>query len=573
MVNAHSNLISRGLGWARPGSWFSSGSLLMALLFALFTSIGNIFSTHADWYYLSSTKETMLFIALFFVFTAVYYVLIRVSEQFFDNHSQQKAPAPQRKRTGCSVWLVRRRYLFALLCIVVLWLPWVAVYNPGSISYDAARQLFSYLGLVEWTTIDAPAMTLLFGTIFSIGNLVDANLGIFLIVIMQLILCSTVFALVCKRVYDHTLNNKFFIAAIAFFTILPFWGVGIASVNKDLVFCAFTVLLTVLITDIIYSKKKLDIPMTIAIATIGICTLLSKHPGVYIVMPTLVVMIFLLKGKQRAIIAATNVLILAVYFGFSLLVVPQLGVTKINQNDLFDITFFQTGRYVRDHDQDLSLEQKQVLVSTFPRAQDITEVGDNYNPLLVDGVRNLTDQSESGWSTEEKLDYLAVWLQLFSRHPGTCLQAFANSNYGVYYPFKNVEVFGQSSHWLNVNNIDEFVVARGIDGNDVPKIQYSNSNNVRAVAQKYLDAWFNLPILGWLSGPGLYTWLILLLLYHYFRSTRMGMRRPTGTILVFLIPVLSILVCLAAPSNGELRYALPYIGCIPLLAAVCIRQT
>ena len=77
--------------------------------------------------------------------------------------------------------------------------------------------------------------------------------------------------------------------------------------------------------------------------------------------------------------------------------------------------------------------------------------------------------------------------------------------------------------------------------------------------ESYADLWVKIPILAQLMNPAAYTWMLLILAAYMIY-----MKRPKG-IFMYIGPFINILVCIASPINGLLRYALPLLSCTPIL--------
>jgi hypothetical protein len=72
-------------------------------------------------------------------------------------------------------------------------------------------------------------------------------------------------------------------------------------------------------------------------------------------------------------------------------------------------------------------------------------------------------------------------------------------------------------------------------------------------------AWNKVPLLSFIVNPAFYTWLTVILLGGLLR------KKKWRYACVCVIPILNILICVASPVNGLVRYALPVMGIMPLL--------
>ena len=65
-------------------------------------------------------------------------------------------------------------------------------------------------------------------------------------------------------------------------------------------------------------------------------------------------------------------------------------------------------------------------------------------------------------------------------------------------------------------------------------------------------------------NPDSYTWLTLIAIGYLIYNKRLR------GILALTAPFLNILVCIASPVNGYLRYAMPFMACAPVIIYWCV---
>ena len=69
------------------------------------------------------------------------------------------------------------------------------------------------------------------------------------------------------------------------------------------------------------------------------------------------------------------------------------------------------------------------------------------------------------------------------------------------------------------------------------------------------------PLLRYLTMPGTYVWLVIVLCALLIRSRRWS------AFIWFIPAILTILICFASPLSNALRYELPIVLCAPLMLA------
>jgi len=68
-----------------------------------------------------------------------------------------------------------------------------------------------------------------------------------------------------------------------------------------------------------------------------------------------------------------------------------------------------------------------------------------------------------------------------------------------------------------------------------------------------------LPLVKYLCTPGIYTWIVAVL------AIMLVKRRRYSALILFVPSFMNILVCLASPLAGAIRYMLPTVASVPLL--------
>ncbi|MBO7394116.1 MAG: hypothetical protein J6U98_07960, partial [Abditibacteriota bacterium] len=65
------------------------------------------------------------------------------------------------------------------------------------------------------------------------------------------------------------------------------------------------------------------------------------------------------------------------------------------------------------------------------------------------------------------------------------------------------------------------------------------------------------------TGVSFFTWLMIAACFFMIK------RRAYKYLLTALPSLITLLVCIASPVNGEIRYALSYMFCAPFLIGIC----
>ncbi len=134
---------------------------------------------------------------------------------------------------------------------------------------------------------------------------------------------------------------------------------------------------------------------------------------------------------------------------------------------------------------------------------------------------------------------------MFLKHPDTYLAAAFNLGYGYLAPVSpRIEAWIQSVYY---DYMEELGLNHPFD------IKYNH----------YLVYLWNcsmaLPLIQYLAAPGFYTWILLILAFLLLKKHRYE------SLILFVPAFMNLLVCLASPVAGTMRYALPTAALTPLL--------
>ena len=430
-----------------------------------------------------------------------------------------------------------------MLLILLLWLPHMIIFYPGGAGWDAINQVNQYAGSVPLTNHHPVFSTYLMGIIIGAGQKIfDDNFGMFLYNILQSILAAAIFSYGINILRKTGANLKLRFIATIFYGLLPLFSGFFYTLLKDSMYAVFTTLFVFSLIDYYIDKEAFiqsKYKEYILMLSILLMCLLRKN-GFYIAAITAVIM--LLKEKYRKNISLWFIMPLLIFMTFNYGITKILMIPDGSLAESMSIPFQQTARYVRDYGNEITEEERRAIDAIL----DFESIGNNYNPDLSDPVKG-TYKEEAG--KKEWLNYLNVWLKDFFKHPRSYVDATFANTYGYYYPLS--KLMGEKGFYYiadieNINNQYDFF--------------YSNkaAENIRNAINRMIEDIDNVPIIGLLYEPGIYTWAIFCILF-------IQIRRKTLSIKIYVPILLSILVCIASPVNAYLRYFLPVITLVPIL--------
>ena len=437
------------------------------------------------------------------------------------------------ERTAFEIFAERHFQLLGFGMIFVGWLPWIAMNYPGSGCPDSISQLQQFLGEKGWGAGHPPLSTLIMGGLFSLGRqMADANFGFFLYCFVQTCAGALIFSLSMKKIKDLGIPVRWCLAGTAWFAFTPFWGTYAQWVEKDLLYAEIALLQTISMLEILV-RRECGRKETFFLTASSLGAVFLRNNGIHAVLPALILLAVRFRGVSRKRIFASSLIVLLAWVGVTEGLYPALGVQKISPVEGLSISFQQTGRYVCEHGGEVTEREREVLDAVFGY-----ENLSHYDPVISDPIKIHCRGVKMG-------EYLRVWADMFRKHPGTYLAAFLNKSYGYLAPVsQNIEA------WIQLK-YDDYLKGLGIHHVFVPECS--------DVLVMIWNMSMTLPLVKYLCTPGLYTWIVAVLALVLTRE------KKYGALILFVPSFVNILVCLASPLAGAIRYELPTVASVPLL--------
>lgn len=419
--------------------------------------------------------------------------------------------------------------------MILLWLPYLVVFYPGTMNVDSLFEINEFLG-GSYHTHYPLFHTVITGALFKAGQLLlNDNFGIFLCNIIQVIVAALVLSvsinLVCKMI-----NAKK--ALLAFWGIFPIWPIWFYTLVKDSLYSLFVMFFVVLLIMYVSGKVKMSWKFYAVCLIDGILIVLLRNNGWALILFTLAVLMFVWGGEKKNLII---VFLVSLIMGT---VINGEFVKALNANDNFNIDALslplqQTARYVSE------FELTEDEYNTINRIIDINGLED-YEPEIADPVKG---HGRSDIGMEDIAQYLKTYIRMFFKHPQPYFEAFFNLNYGYFYPDRTEYKDGIATYHINVwQSSNDFNL-------DLHPLEHTEF--FRVILETLAYAIRSLPLIGLMYSTGLYTWLLLIvgLILIYINEYK-GM--------LCLAPcIATILICMISPVNAYIRYALPVMMSAP----------
>ena len=381
--------------------------------------------------------------------------------------------------------------LIAIICFAC-WLPYFLYEYPGIMTADSLVQYAEFAGNEPVSNHHPIVHTLLIKMFCDIATLFhkDHQIGIALYTLFQMIFMS----LCCGVLVTHIRSRKLQILAILFYALVPFNGVFVVTVWKDIIFAGITMLLLCCVIDLRENcLKEISLKTTLMWVTfsiLGILFALFRSNAWYaFVLWTPFMLIAFRKDIKRAASAAL-IVILAVI----IIKGPVMKNTGVAQPDLVEslsVPVQQTARMLVD-DRNIEPEYQELI----DKVIDTTYIKELYAPDFTDNIKELVRAGHPEEIENNKHDYFSMWLKLNLSDPAEAIKAWYDLNGGYINPDLS----------YRVGDMD------GIMGNEFglywdPKIGGKIIVKLREIGIKLGDF---VPLYGLLWSIGTYTWLLII---------------------------------------------------------------
>ena len=500
-------------------------------------------------------QQTMMTLLVFVGNTVLFYSILNLLFRLLDRKTLIIAGSQLLDHTNKLIrFYEKNTFTLSFAAILLFRAPWLIAFYPGSITVDALSQLNQIFGYFELTNHHPVFISVLLGLCMKIGQFVaNDNLGLFLYTLLQTIVLSGGFAYAIFCAKRFGLSRRFQLGMIIFFALLPIWGVFSESVVKDVLYTGLIVVFVSMTAKLVSGSLTRELKLYAMYGVVGLLVCLTRNNGIYIILPTLILVALFVKAKHKVTAKIIIILPIILYLLLQSVAMPVLDIASGRKSEALSLPFQQTARYVRDYMNEVTKEEE----DSINQVLEYDKLGELYAPGVSDPIKATYKIAGSDEETKLLLDYMKTWASMMLKHPGTYLSAAIESSYG-YYAFTNIahNRYAGMSFYFSITTNERF--NRGyFDLQMMPQ-----TKSVRFVLEQIAVEWRHVPILGLLYECEFYTWLTIACGVYLLSRRRWSKLIP-------MVPVfLSILVCLLSPVNDSFRYFMPVAASLPLVIAV-----
>lgn len=533
----------------------NAGAAFFAVVFGVVNTLGGMLFAFDSWDLLKSPVQ--LGMALIrSVGQAVPMAAVMVwLDDWLQSGAMTKRTALDEKHFG---WFEKHEILSVMLVLVVCWSPYLLAFYPGTVCWDLGEMVAQFFGQREMDTWHPVFTTWLIGGCVWVGRLFGSdNLGAALFTLLQTVALSYALARAVQHLRKCGMNRIVRLCAVAFFALVPLWGGYAQFISKDTLYTS-ALLLFVLNVLAMVRTRECSIRMAIELFVWGLLTCLLRSNGLYVILPT-TVMVIALAAKGRHRISATAALCAAVActLAFSNVLLPALGVKDETASGIYSVCFQQSARVLRDEQ---VTEEEYAAIDAVLEADRLPEL---YEPWISDPVKFTFRQYGQGAEAEKAAlaPYRDAWLKMMKKYPLTYLESFFAGNVSYYTFAPKIE--GETYNDQAGNRLVFETYELGADPRFLHTKQIGALAPARTLLAMFARGWRHIPVFSLLYACATYTWLLV-------GAGISAARRKNWRLVLcgFLPALLSLGVCMLSPVNDYFRYFLPIVAMTwPLLGS------
>jgi hypothetical protein len=479
-------------------------------------------------------------IVLLVVATPIVAFLLLLAEKVIRALSEGTAPA-DRREAGMQPqpWWIGASTLLLLVC----WSPYLLVYAPGSILGDTLGSLVQSPG--HWNNHYPIVFTLMLKAFAAAGiRTGDINRGVFAYAFVQTLVLAVALASSIYYLARRGAALWWCGLALAYFALVPVFGVYAIGLQKDLLFSLAVAVLSLVVFGIVASEGQAAGRVSVIAAFIAACTavIFLRNNGMYVVAGTALLLLAAYRRGALRLVAATAVLValaLAIQG-------PGYRALHVGSDALVESAGvpLQQMAYVTDTKGAMSSAQREFVGRLLPEAQWAAV----YTPCIVDPVK-LASGFDRHYLNTHTQRFFATWAAIVLHNPAPAWKAYC------------LETFG---FWtLGVNNTYGFADTY-VHRNSLGIVPFDAMKRLTGVSLKpFLDGLRGPTGTGGFLGSGTLLWLVVL-------GTVLAALSPRPQYALVSVPSLLVwaTIMIATPVAFSLRYVFAFAICLPAILAL-----
>lgn len=459
---------------------------------------------------------------------------------------------------------IRLREMIILTLIILLcWTPYMIIFYPGSANPDVQDQLGQffhnsqmcwtrkYVNLVNpqhsyWNNHHPVFHTWILGMFAQFGKKIGhTSIGIFALVLIQLILMAGIFAYIILYLKKLKVQRGILWCVFLFYAFWPLAPLTTISLCKDTLFTICILIATIMIfrllknPEMFFEKKRNQWCLILIFILQG----LFRNNGLYLLIIALPLVLLLGKGVRKRI--AISFLVPIFFLGVFMpkIFFQMAQIAPGSEKEMLSVPLQQITRLLKEREDDVAKADKKIIETTMCPGEDYHILIQKYDPRSSDPVKYLYNIKQT---SSQKKEFLKVWAKYLFKYPTVYIQAAINNSYEyIYY-----ERYGAGALYYDGITVDKKLFL-GVENQ-------TSSKKIRENLQHTLDSMKKNPYTGWIFNIGFYMNIFIVLTVYA------AQRKKYKTIGAFSLIILNIGINFIGPKV-YMRYAYFFIVSIPLM--------
>ncbi|MBE6158162.1 MAG: hypothetical protein E7160_05170 [Firmicutes bacterium] len=452
------------------------------------------------------------------------------------------------------------KFLTLFIILMCFRIPYLIVYYPGITCGDTLDQLCQlHHSSCSWSKDMVHLVnkgvylnnhhplfsTLYLGLFVKIGEFINnPRLGLFFYSVIQLIFSSLVFTYIIY--YLRKINLPKVLCNILFLVVCigPHFSAFSLTIFKDAPQAIFTALYVLFLIQIVRDydsvfNNKLNV--FVFISSI-LFTMLFRNNGLITILLSYPFLFLLYKNNWKKILIVLLVPMI-IFVSFNQISYRVFNIPRGSIKEMLSIPFMQVARVVNKKGEDIIAVKDQKIIDKVIKFDGI---GERYDTTVADDVK---DHYRNDATNEDLKRFFGVWYKYFKKYPTIYMASFINCTYQYFYPY---ELYQNIFIGFDARITENFSDLYGIR-----KLDY-----FREDVEKLFDLIFKLPLIGIFFKVCFYDWFLIFSTCYVIGKKKYKYLIPLSALLAVL------LVCLASPINGSMRYILPILFSFPLMVGI-----
>jgi hypothetical protein len=469
-----------------------------------------------------------------------------------------RAPEPARRRTAL---------LLVMGVLVLSRVPYLVVYWPGLVYFDAMRSYAYARGTSPWETYEPVGHSMLItvmqwsGTALGWGDVGGVAIGSISVILAS----SAAFTFMLGRMAVWGVRPGIWAAGFGWVVLLPVFGYFSVVVVKDVPFSIAMVVFLVCIGELAFggpdAVRKLWPWVILTVA--GIFAIGLRNNGIHVMALCVPLLLVPLRHLWKRILIVSAVLAAA----YALYVGPVYATLKVQpgpREESYSVPLQQLGRIATYHWTDLSAADRLFITGVFS-GKPQEDLARGYVPWLADPMKLSARQA---WGERSTTEFFTGWSRIVGQYPGTAIEATLANTVGYWDP--EAASYDGLVRWSSndVRRVHLDIPSGQPTTGAAAAIESSGFMPTKTYQDGLLDDGYRaIPVLGLAMSPAPVCWLWLIAALLVIR------RRDLRALAVFVPIGVLLLTFLAGPVSGGQRYSLTLFMAVPLaLGAVVLAK-